>query len=44
MNSRQRSRRNDHIRKMLLRTVVWVILVIFIFSSVGAALVVSAAH
>lgn len=39
MNSHQRSRRNEKIRLILLRAVVWVILAVFILTSVGVALV-----
>ena len=44
MNSRQRSRRFDRIRQLLLRTVVWIVLAVFILTSVGVALVNFTAH
>ncbi len=39
MNANQRSRRNDKLRKVLLRAFVWVVLAVFILTSVGVALV-----
>ena len=39
MNAHQRSRRNERLRRLLLRTVVWVVLAVFILTSVGVALV-----
>jgi hypothetical protein len=39
MNAHQRSRRNERLRKFLLRAFVWVVLAVFILTSVGVALV-----
>jgi hypothetical protein len=39
MNAHQRSRRNERLRRLLLRTFVWVVLAVFILTSVGVALV-----
>jgi hypothetical protein len=39
MNAHQRSRRNERLRKLLLRAFVWVVLAVFILTSVGVALV-----
>lgn len=39
MNSRQRSRRIGRFRQLLLRTVVWIVLAVFVLTSVGVALV-----
>jgi hypothetical protein len=39
VNANQRERRNERLRRVLLRAVVWVILVVFILTSVGVALV-----
>ena len=39
MNAHQRSRRNERLRRLLLRTFVWVVLAGFILTSVGVALV-----
>jgi hypothetical protein len=39
VNANQRSRRNDKLRKVLLRAFVWVVLAVFILTSVGVALV-----
>jgi hypothetical protein len=44
MNTRQRSRRFEQIRHVLLRAVVWVVLAVFILTSVGVALVNFTAH
>jgi hypothetical protein len=44
MNAHQRSRRNHRIRQILLRTVVWIVLAVFILTSVGVALVNFTAH
>jgi hypothetical protein len=44
MNANQRDRRNEKVRRVLLRTVVWIVLVVFILTSVGVALVNFAAH
>ena len=38
MNAHQRSRRNERLRRLLLRTFVWVVLAVFILTSVGVAL------
>ncbi len=39
MNAQRRSRRNEKVRRVLLRTVVWFVLAVFILTSVGVALV-----
>ena len=39
MNAHQRSRKNERLRKLLLRIFVWVVLAVFILTSVGVALV-----
>lgn len=39
MNAHQRSRRNERLRRFLLRAFVWVVLTVFILTSVGVALV-----
>jgi hypothetical protein len=39
MNAHQRSRRNERLRRLVLRTFVWVVLAVFILTSVGVALV-----
>jgi hypothetical protein len=39
LNAHQRSRRNERLRRLLLRTFVWVVLAVFILTSVGVALV-----
>ena len=39
MNSHQRSQRNARLRRNLLRAFVWVVLTVFILTSVGVALV-----
>jgi len=39
VNAHQRSRRNERLRKILLRAFVWVVLAVFILTSVGVALV-----
>jgi len=39
VNAHQRSRRNERLRRLLLRTFVWVVLAVFILTSVGVALV-----
>ncbi len=39
MNANQRARRNERLRRVLLRTFVWVVLVVFVLTSVGVALV-----
>jgi hypothetical protein len=39
MNAHQRSRRNERLRRILLRAFVWVVLAVFILTSVGVALV-----
>jgi hypothetical protein len=39
MNAQRRSRRNEKLRRILLRTVVWIVLAVFILTSVGVALV-----
>ncbi len=39
MNAQRRSRRNEKLRRFLLRTVVWIVLAVFILTSVGVALV-----
>jgi hypothetical protein len=44
VNAHQRSRRNEKLRRLLLRTFVWVVLVVFVLTSVGVALVNFAAH
>jgi hypothetical protein len=44
LNAHQRSRRNEKLRRLLLRTFVWVVLVVFVLTSVGVALVNFAAH
>jgi hypothetical protein len=38
VNANQRARRNERLRRVLLRTFVWVVLVVFILTSVGVAL------
>jgi ABC-type sugar transport system permease subunit len=44
VNANQRARRNERLRRVLLRTFVWVVLVVFILTSVGVALVNFAGH
>jgi hypothetical protein len=44
MNAHQRSRRNERLRRNLLRAFVWFVLVVFILTSVGVALVNFSAH
>jgi hypothetical protein len=39
VNAHQRSRRNERLRKILLRAFVWVVLAVFVLTSVGVALV-----
>jgi hypothetical protein len=39
MNSHQRQQKNARLRKNLLRAFVWVVLTVFILTSVGVALV-----
>ncbi len=39
MNSHQRQQKNARLRRGLLRTFVWVVLTVFILTSVGVALV-----
>jgi len=39
VNADQRSRRNVRLRRLLLRAFVWVVLAVFILTSVGVALV-----
>jgi hypothetical protein len=39
MNAHQRSHRNERLRRLLLRAFVWVVLAVFILTSVGVALV-----
>jgi hypothetical protein len=39
MNAHQRSRKNERLRRILLRTFVWILLAVFILTSVGVALV-----
>ncbi|HEY5349989.1 MAG TPA: hypothetical protein VIJ64_09655 [Candidatus Lustribacter sp.] len=39
MNAQQRSQRNARLRRTLLRVFVWAILVVFVLTSVGVALV-----
>jgi len=39
VNAHQRSRRNERLRRFLLRAFVWAVLVVFILTSVGVALV-----
>jgi hypothetical protein len=39
VNAHQRSRKSEQLRKLLLRAFVWVILAVFILTSVGVALV-----
>lgn len=39
MNAHQRSRRNAKLRQTLLRVFVWVVLAVFVLTSVGVALV-----
>ena len=39
MNAHQRSRKNERLRRTLLRVFVWVILAVFILTSVGVALI-----
>ena len=44
MNANQRDRRNERLRRVLLRAFVWVVLVVFVLTSVGVALVNFAGH
>jgi hypothetical protein len=44
VNAHQRSRRNERLRRLLLRTFVWAVLVVFVLTSVGVALVNFAGH
>ncbi len=39
MNAHQRSQRNQRLRRTLLRVFVWAVLVAFVLTSVGVALV-----
>jgi hypothetical protein len=39
MNSHQRQQKNARLRRTLLRAFVWVVLTVFILTSVGVALV-----
>jgi hypothetical protein len=39
VNAHQRTRRNERLRRTLLRLFVWAVLVVFILTSVGVALV-----
>jgi hypothetical protein len=39
VNAHQRSRRNERWRRILLRAFVWVVLTVFVLTSVGVALV-----
>jgi len=39
MNAHQRGRRNERLRRTLLRVFVWAVLVVFVLTSVGVALV-----
>lgn len=39
MNGRRRSQRNARLRRTLLRAFVWVVLAVFVLTSVGVALV-----
>jgi hypothetical protein len=39
VNAHQRSRRNERLRRTLLRVFVWFVLAVFILTSVGVALV-----
>ena len=41
MNAHQRSRRNERLRRFLLRAFVWALLTAFILTSVGVALFVN---
>jgi hypothetical protein len=41
VNAHQRSRRNERVRKFLLRTFVWALLTVFVLTSVGVALFVN---
>ena len=41
MNAHQRSRRNEKLRKFLLRGFVWALLIVFALTSVGVALFVN---
>ena len=41
MNAHQRSRRNERLRRFLMRTFVWALLTAFILTSVGVALFVN---
>jgi hypothetical protein len=44
VNADQRSRRNERLRRTLLRAFVWVLLAAFVLTSVGVALVNFSAH
>jgi hypothetical protein len=39
VNAHQRSRRNERVRRFLLRAFVWIVLAVFVLTSVGVALV-----
>jgi hypothetical protein len=44
VNAHQRSRRNERLRRTLLRIFVWFVLIVFILTSVGVALVNFSSH
>jgi len=39
VNAHQKNRRNERLRRTLLRAFVWVLLAVFVLTSVGVALV-----